>query len=431
MDITQPCPLAVALAASIRDASVELTELWLERIAARMRDSADSADHDFPSDELLDHMPILMDGIAAYLEDPTDLISADVPVVAEAMELGELRLNQGFDASDILEEYEILGDVLFSFAARSIPESGRECSADDMLVCSHRIFRAVSAIEQVTTAHYMRVLGERVAEREERLRRFNRMITHELKNRVGATLGAGQLLQEEWLGTAERTRFAGMVADNARAIQKVIENLTALSSVDAQRRRQRNIALSEVVDGVISQLRGLARARGVELRVVGDMPELEVNAAAVELSLSNYLSNSIKYSDPAARPGWAEVSAAVEPLPDDAGEQLVVRVRDNGLGVPEDARHRLFERFFRAHTDSSVEGTGLGLNIVQETMAARGGRAWAEFDDPPGAVFAFSLPCEDAESAEAEAGGVSDAAGAATSNGGGRQPDAAPARASD
>jgi signal transduction histidine kinase len=413
----------------MRDASVELTELWLERIAAHMRDSADAADHDFPSDELLDHMPILLDGIAAYLEDPTDLITVDVPVIAEAMELGALRFNQGFDARDVLEEYEILGDVLFSFAERMIAESGHECRADDLLICAHRMFRALSAIERATTAHYMRVLGERVAEREERLRRFNRMITHELKNRVGATLGAGQLLQEQWLGTAERTRFAGMVADNTRAIQKVIENLTALSRVD-EKRRQRTIALGEVVDGVISQLRGLARARGVELRVVGEMPEIEVYAAAVELALSNYLSNAIRYSDPAARPSWAQVSAAVEELPDGAGEQLVVQVRDNGLGVPEELRDQLFERFFRAHTDvSSAEGTGLGLNIVKETMVSLGGHAWAEFDDPPGALFAFSLPCENAEATATAV--VSDAAGAATSNGGAHQPGGAPATASD
>jgi nitrogen-specific signal transduction histidine kinase len=72
---------------------------------------------------------------------------------------------------------------------------------------------------------------ERVGEREERLRRFSRMITHELKNRVGATLGAGQLLQEEWLGDDERRRFAAMVTENAQEIQKVLENL--VGSVEA------------------------------------------------------------------------------------------------------------------------------------------------------------------------------------------------------
>jgi signal transduction histidine kinase len=411
----------------MRDARAELTERWLERIAARVRIPADRI---FPSDELLDHVPILIDGIADYVEDPSDEITADVPVIAKAMELGELRFAQGFDASEILKEYEILGGVLYAFAARVVSDTNLTCSPEDLLICSHRIFRAISVIEQVTTAHYLRVLGERVAEREERLRRFSRMITHELKNRVGATLGAGQLLREEWLGVEERQRFAGMVEENALAIQKVLENLTALAKIDGERRRQRNIALSEVVTEVFRQLRELARARAVDMRIAGELPDIEVNAAAVELCLSNYLSNAIKYSDASAAERWAEVSAVLEDSPEAPGtEQVTVRVRDNGMGVPVESRDQLFERFFRAHTDVvRTEGTGLGLSLVQETAASLGGRAWAEFDEEGGSVFAFSLPSGRAEDGARPA--VSDSAGAETTDGD-RPTDAARAKVSD
>jgi signal transduction histidine kinase len=246
----------------------------------------------------------------------------------------------------------------------------------------------------VTTANYLRIMGERVGEREERLRRFSRMITHELKNRVGATLGAGQLLQEEWLGDEERRRFAGMVTDNAHEIQKVLENLVALSQIDRERRRQRNIRLREVVTEVFRQLRTLARARQVELQVDDDLPAVEVNAAAVELCLSNYLSNAIKYSDPAAPERWARVDAELVGGDGDGACELVVRVSDNGRGIPEEKRSQLFERFYRAHEElSSIEGTGLGLNLVQETVEALGGSAWAELDAASGATFAFALPC--------------------------------------
>src|SRR5688572_3034003 len=264
MDITRQCPMAAEMAVRIREMREELTARWLERIAARVQLEPERI---FPSDQLLDHVPVLMDGIAAYLENPSDEITADVPVIAKAMELGELRYSQGFDANEILKEYELLGGVLFSFVARAVAESNTTCSSEDLLICSHRLFRAISVIEQVTTAQYLRVLGERVAEREERLRRFNRMLTHELKNRVGATLGAGQLLQEDWLGDEERKRFAGMVTANAQEIQKVLENLTALSRLEGERRRHRNIMLREVVTEVFRQLRELARARQVELRV--------------------------------------------------------------------------------------------------------------------------------------------------------------------
>jgi signal transduction histidine kinase len=384
--------MAAELAARIRESRADLSRRWLERIASRVRLDEDRI---FPSDELIDHVPVLLLGIADYVEDPQDEITADMPVIAKAMELGELRYSQGFDASEILKEYELLGGVLFAFCSRVLAESTVACTAQDLLVFSHRLFRAISVVEQVTTGHYLRVLGERVGEREERLRRFNRMITHELKNRVGATLGAAQLLQEEWLGDEERRRFDGMVADNALEIQKVLENLVALSKLDRDRRRQRNIMMREVVREVFRQLRDLARGRQVDLRVAGDLPEVEVSAAAVELCLSNYLSNAIKYSDPDAADRWVEVDACIEADDPDTGAELVVRVRDNGRGVPPGNRDRLFERFFRAHEDvAGIEGTGLGLSLVRETVESIGGRAWAEFDDARAdTVFAFAIPC--------------------------------------
>jgi signal transduction histidine kinase len=394
MELSRPCAVAPLLAARIRESRNELTERWLERIAARVDLDPERV---FPTDQLLDHVPVLMVGVADYLEDPADEITADMPVVAKALELGELRFSQGFDAAEILKEYEILGGVLFSFSSRVLEEAAVGTTTADLLVCGHRLFRAISVIEQLTTSQYLRALAERVGEREDRLRRFSRMITHELKNRVGATLGAGQLLQEEWLGGEERRRFAAMVTENAQEIQKVLENLTVLSRIDRERRRERNIPLREVTREVFRQLRELAKARSVDLRMADDLPELEVNAAAVELCLSNYLSNAIKYSEPSAQQRWAKVDAELAASAD-GGRELVVRVTDNGIGVPKEGRHRLFERFYRAHEHrTGTEGTGLGLSLVQETAASLGGRAWADFPDQGGSVFAFALPCREAD----------------------------------
>jgi signal transduction histidine kinase len=86
------------------------------------------------------------------------------------------------------------------------------------------------------------------------------------------------------------------------------------------------------------------------------------------------------------------------------GGQLIVRVRDNGVGIPRKSRDQLFDRFYRAPsaTVTGAEGSGLGLSIVRETAEALGGRAWAEFPESGETVFAFSLPSrreEDAASA--------------------------------
>jgi signal transduction histidine kinase len=355
----------------------------LERIVARV--SLNPA-RVFPTEELLNHVPLLIDGLADYLERPDNELGAEAPVTAKAMELGALRHVQGFDAYEILKEHEILGGVIFTFLTRQLDDEVLPGTRRDLAICWQRVATAMELIRQATMTHFLRLWSERVREREERLRRFNRMVSHELKNRVGATLGAGQLLQEEWLGENERRRFAAMVAENARAVHDVLDNLVALSRLDPER-TQRNIMLDAVVAEVFRQLRELARARQVRLRTAGALPVVEVNAAAVELCLSNYLSNAIKYSDPSQHERWAEVDARID------DRELVVRVRDNGVGVPAEGRARLFERFYRAHSGSGIEGTGLGLNLVRETIESLGGRAWAEFDQGPGAVFAFGLPC--------------------------------------
>ena len=81
------CPLAAALAGRLRASRLELTTRWLTRIVERVSIDPNRV---FPTDELLDHVPLLIDGIASYLENPAAEISVDMPVVGKAMELGAL-----------------------------------------------------------------------------------------------------------------------------------------------------------------------------------------------------------------------------------------------------------------------------------------------------------------------------------------------------
>lgn len=387
------CPLAKILAARLRDDRRALTARWLERIAARVALDPGKL---FPTDDLLDHVPLLIDGIAEYLENPAKEVRADMPVVAKAMELGELRHTQGFDVYQILKEYEILGGILFTHladAADSIPDP---CAKSELLYCGQRLFKAVTLIQQATTMHYLRLSDQKVADREERLRAFNRSVSHEIKNRIGTILGASvTLLEMPDIDAEQRLVFVSMIAKNARSMQHTVENLVELSRTEKDARQHRNVLLPQAAQEAARQIRELSASASVEIRLA-DLPAIEVNAAAVELCLTNYLSNSIKYAD-SSKASFAEISAAIE-----TGErgvsEIVIRVRDNGVGVPPEKRKHLFQRFYRAldaattHTD----GTGLGLSIVAETAQSLGGRAWAEFP-PNETIFAFSMPCRRAE----------------------------------
>lgn len=386
------CPVAPALAARMRESRDDLTRRWLERIAARVSLDANQM---FPTDDLLDHVPILVDGIAAYIENPAEDVSTDAPVIAKAMELGEMRHNQGFDAYQIFKEYEILGSVLYSFLASVISKIDLPCSREELLHCGHRVFRAVALIQQATAMQFLRQAQIRVRDREERLRGFNRMVSHELKNRLGAAMGAARLLKESWLEEDQRRQLTGITTDNLDNMNGVLDDLISLSRLDGNLRQQRNVRLGEAIGEVRRRLREFANARDVAIEIEAPVPEIEVDAAAVELCLANYISNAVKYSDPKKPRRWVRVGAELQPpTADRVRGELVVHVADNGLGVPADARPHLFERFFRAHDDAAtgVEGTGLGLSIVRETVQGLGGRVWAEPSDDGGSVFAFALP---------------------------------------
>lgn len=389
-DLVAPCPLAPALAARIRAARDELTGRWLDRIAERV---ALDPNRVFPTDALLDHVPLLLDGIAAYLEDPAQEVPADAPVVAKAMELGALRYDQGFDEYEILKEFELLGGIVFAYCVREVRTMDDPCGKDELLVCGHRLFRAIAVIQQASVAHFLQRLRGAVHEREARLRGFNRAVTHELKNQIGAVLGAADLLDLPGLSKAERAPVAGIVRRNAVAMRGVLDNLVELSRVDEDRRQQRRVLLSQAVAEALRQLRDAARAAEVDVRV-GDLPRVEVPAAAVELAVTNYLSNAIKYHDPAAAQRWAEVVGSLVPTgAADGATELVLELCDNGLGVPAAKRAGLFAHGFRAHAETvtGVEGTGVGLSLVKDAVEALGGRMWASFPPGGGSCFALAL----------------------------------------
>ncbi|MGH7679159.1 MAG: ATP-binding protein [Gemmatimonadaceae bacterium] len=383
------CPLAGALANRLRDSKWDLVHQWLRRISERVSLTPQQI---FPTEELLDHIPLLIDGIADYLEDPADEISAHVPVVGKAMELGALRHSQGFDAHQILKEYEILGGIVFRYLARAADELTEPCEKSELLVCGHRLFRAIAIIQQTTTDHFLRLSNEQVAEREGRLRTFNRALSHEIKNNVNAILGAGDILATVANATdEERDQFQDIIVRNARMMKGTLDNLVALARLEGDARQHRHVRLPEATREARRQMREIAQKARVNIVLSPDLPDVDVDAAAVELSLVNYLSNALKYADPQEPAPLVTISGRID---DSANTtRLVVSVQDNGLGVPPEKRDKLFQRFFRAHdTVTGAEGTGLGLSIVRETVERVGGSAWAEFPDK-GSVFLFALPC--------------------------------------
>lgn len=150
--------------------------------------------------------------------------------------------------------------------------------------------------------------------------------------------------------------------------------------------------LKQIVDEAIERLESQAETKN--LSIVSHVPQkLDVLSDADQLkrALGNLLHNAVKWSPP----GEAVTITASE-----AADEVVVTVFDNGPGVAEDVRERIFERFYQADVSrSGDEGTGLGLAICKHIIEAHGGRIWAEGNSQgKGGHFLFTLLMADAES---------------------------------
>jgi len=379
------CEIARVLADQLRQSRQMLAERWVQSIIEH--DTFDPPRP--PSREMIEDMPLLIDGIAWHLEHPDDCLSADTPVIRKAMQIGKLRHAQGYTAKDVLQEYELLGRLLFDYLANALVDADHLGARSSVLVCGSLLFHAIIVIEITTTTHYLQIAGEHVAEREERLRAFNRAVSHEIKNRIGTLISAGGLLADKSVSSEQQHRLGTIIARNAREMTATVDNLLVLARVEDDPREHRRLSLRTAVDEVIEAEQPFARGAHVDLEVVGDLPDVEVDDVVMHLSLVNYIRNAIKYADMRADRRFVHIDATIADCVD--GKELVVHVVDNGIGVPPDKRDHLFHRFFRAHEETHREGTGLGLSIVRASVASIGGRAWAEFPGK-GSVFAIAVP---------------------------------------
>jgi signal transduction histidine kinase len=131
------------------------------------------------------------------------------------------------------------------------------------------------------------------------------------------------------------------------------------------------------------------KSQRIEVRIPDGLPKVEMDQDRIERVVTNLLKNAINYS-PADTTIWIE--AAI----DGAGKNLMVRVIDEGPGVPDIHKERIFTRFYVIDKSLTrqVGGVGLGLSIAKGIVENHGGKIWVEDRKPNGAIFIFTIPME-------------------------------------
>jgi signal transduction histidine kinase len=175
--------------------------------------------------------------------------------------------------------------------------------------------------------------------------------------------------------------------DAAARMERLIDDLLSFSRVGREPLRKRRVDLADVVRRAQDEA---ARAAGGVRQVVwsvGQLPTVDADPALLHLAMVNLLSNALKFTEGRA-PARIEISARSDEM---AGE-VVVAVRDNGIGFDASHAHRLFGVFQRLHAESAFPGSGIGLANVRRIIARHGGRTWADGAANAGATFYITLP---------------------------------------
>jgi two-component system, OmpR family, sensor histidine kinase KdpD len=210
-----------------------------------------------------------------------------------------------------------------------------------------------------------------------------RSVSHDLRTPLTSIIAAGAALDSPSITAEERRELSGAVVEEGQRLSRLVENLLDLSRLeagDAEPRRE-PVDLTGVLEAARESVG--AGAEQVRLGVDAEVPALDADAVQLERAFANLIENGVRHSS--GRPVLVRSRQS--------GGRLVVRVVDQGPGIPEPERERIFEPFYRRA--ESGQGVGLGLAIARGFVEANGGEIAVESVPGQGSTFVVSFPLEE------------------------------------
>lgn len=212
--------------------------------------------------------------------------------------------------------------------------------------------------------------------------------SHELRTPLTSIKGYLSTLQEDFSQKRfeQADRFLAIVSKNVDRLVDLVNDMLTLSALEAsQGLHKERVNLQAITMDVIERLSGLAAEKNIRIHFENQASHLDGDPKKIEQVLQNLISNAIKYIPEGKQidVSWVEGS-----------HEVILKVSDNGLGIPSEHLERLFERFYRIEKSRSrdVGGTGLGLAIVKHIVQNHGGQIEVNSELGKGAEFICSFP---------------------------------------
>jgi signal transduction histidine kinase len=230
-------------------------------------------------------------------------------------------------------------------------------------------------------------MAARLEQADRDQRQFLADVAHEIATPVNAVAGFALALADGAAQSQQERREAKSIIEvQAARLRDLLRDLRELTQLDlAEGVRMRSVSLGAFGEKLVSSFRPAARDANIDLNVDADDAEVLTDARLLEMIASNLLSNAIRYT-----PSGGSVHFELRRRE----TELLLRVRDTGVGIPPEHRRRIFERLYRVDStrDRATGGSGLGLAIVHRAVQTLRGRIELDSNPGQGSEFRIILP---------------------------------------
>ena len=219
------------------------------------------------------------------------------------------------------------------------------------------------------------------------LEAFAYSVSHDLRAPVRHIAGFAELLQKHADAVLDDTgrHHLSMILDSAKRMGALVDDLLAFSRIGRAGTQKTTIHLEQLIKSVVGEIAPDTEGRKIVWRI-GALPICYGDPSMLRLVFVNLLSNAVKFTRTREQPR-IEIGSL-----NDSADEVVVFVKDNGVGFNMKYKDKLFGVFQRLHSQEAFEGTGIGLATVQRIVHRHSGRVWAEGSLDNGATFYVALP---------------------------------------